>query len=538
MFKKNVIRMTIILLMVIFGFSSCTKNSEEISENNKETINKATVPVREDDFNETDEDLLKVDYKEFYDELAPHGEWVQVSADDIGIDLKNGEGAGTGESGSILDDLIGVKSAYADDFGFGMFFVWRPNPNLAVSVVAGEPPVYVPYVNGSWVYTDAGWYFRAPTYYEEITHHYGRWVWHPVMGWVWIPGRVWAPAWVEWRVSTAYIAWAPLPPSIYIVNHVVRPIIIHEDRFICVEKRHFFKPHVYKHSFMYKDRKHKIKIHELVRPDGIMVVDRKVINKGPEISEIEKISGRNFHPVKINKTSDKKDVKYSDNNFNVYSPRFNKVKESEKLNKPVSKPNNFTTKDNFDRKERNFSDNNTRQDRNEKDKDFNWNLKGSENSYSQDKQNRKSSKELGDDRGMKNEKKMREYNEKSIDKGSREYKERKNEKGNYEYKNKGNEKMKKQDRDKSKPMRNEGYKQKSNGNNKTYKEKGNDRKFKQDNGNRKPVRKEDYKRSGKEKNKNFRQKSSKDNNKTDYKGKGNHREGKDSKNNNGKNRRK
>ena len=33
------------------------------------------------------------------------------------------------------------------------------------------------------------------------------------MGWYWVPGRVWAPAWVSWRRSNDYVGWAPLPPD-------------------------------------------------------------------------------------------------------------------------------------------------------------------------------------------------------------------------------------------------------------------------------------------------------------------------------------
>ena len=44
-------------------------------------------------------------------------------------------------------------------------------------------------------------------------YHYGRWAFEPQMGWYWVPGRVWAPAWVSWRRSNDYVGWAPLPPE-------------------------------------------------------------------------------------------------------------------------------------------------------------------------------------------------------------------------------------------------------------------------------------------------------------------------------------
>src|SRR5439155_1194936 len=45
------------------------------------------------------------------------------------------------------------------------------------------------------------------------TYHYGRWTRLRGIGWVWVPGEEWAPAWVSWRTSNDYVGWAPLPPE-------------------------------------------------------------------------------------------------------------------------------------------------------------------------------------------------------------------------------------------------------------------------------------------------------------------------------------
>ena len=45
------------------------------------------------------------------------------------------------------------------------------------------------------------------------TYHYGRWGFSNRVGWFWVPGNRWAPAWVAWRSSNDYLAWAPLPPT-------------------------------------------------------------------------------------------------------------------------------------------------------------------------------------------------------------------------------------------------------------------------------------------------------------------------------------
>jgi hypothetical protein len=40
------------------------------------------------------------------------------------------------------------------------------------------------------------------------------------MGWLWVPGYQWAPAWVSWRYGGDAVGWAPLAPglSLYVTN--------------------------------------------------------------------------------------------------------------------------------------------------------------------------------------------------------------------------------------------------------------------------------------------------------------------------------
>ncbi|MDX2079509.1 MAG: DUF6600 domain-containing protein [Terrimicrobiaceae bacterium] len=70
-----------------------------------------------------------------------------------------------------------------------------------------------PYRDGRWVYTDAGWLWRGDEPFGWATYHYGRWVNLERIGWTWVPGDEWAPAWVSWRTGDEYVGWAPLPPE-------------------------------------------------------------------------------------------------------------------------------------------------------------------------------------------------------------------------------------------------------------------------------------------------------------------------------------
>ena len=85
-------------------------------------------------------------------------------------------------------------------------YVWQPRE-------AQESRSWRPYTNGHWVYTDAGWTWVSEEPFGWATYHYGRWTRLRNIGWVWVPGDEWAPAWVSWRKSDDYVGWAPLPPE-------------------------------------------------------------------------------------------------------------------------------------------------------------------------------------------------------------------------------------------------------------------------------------------------------------------------------------
>ena len=106
-------------------------------------------------------------YSMFYTKLEPHGSWLETS-----------------------------------DYGY----VWQPR-------FAAESRTWRPYTNGHWVYTDAGWTWISEEPFGWATYHYGRWTRLRGIGWVWVPGDEWAPAWVSWRTSNDYVGWAPLPPE-------------------------------------------------------------------------------------------------------------------------------------------------------------------------------------------------------------------------------------------------------------------------------------------------------------------------------------
>ena len=104
-----------------------------------------------------------------------------------------------------FDDRLSPYGAWMVLPGYGR--VWQPGEEY----VGGD---FYPYgTGGHWVFTDEGWVFDSDYPFGWAVFHYGRWMLDPDYGWVWLPGRSWAPAWVSWRMGGSYVGWAPMGPS-------------------------------------------------------------------------------------------------------------------------------------------------------------------------------------------------------------------------------------------------------------------------------------------------------------------------------------
>jgi uncharacterized membrane protein YgcG len=106
-----------------------------------------------------------VTFQTFYDSLGNYGTWIQT-----------------------------------DTYGY----VWQPTIT---------DPNWAPYTDGRWVYSNDGWTWDSDEPFGWAVYHYGRWVNLDGIGWAWVPGYTWAPAWVSWRYGDGYVGWAPLPPD-------------------------------------------------------------------------------------------------------------------------------------------------------------------------------------------------------------------------------------------------------------------------------------------------------------------------------------
>jgi hypothetical protein len=92
-----------------------------------------------------------------------------------------------------------------------------------------------PYYYGRWVLTDWGWTFVSDDPWGWAGYHYGRWNWAVGIGWYWIPGTVWAPAWVSWRYGGGFVTWCPLGPPGVVFGY-------RHPAWVAVSDVHFTRP--------------------------------------------------------------------------------------------------------------------------------------------------------------------------------------------------------------------------------------------------------------------------------------------------------
>lgn len=111
-----------------------------------------------------------------------------------------------------------VQSAHAAPVSMAVrerltrYGVWQISRRYGEVWVPSVAATWRPYTVGRWVWTDDGWYWESGEPFGAVVFHYGRWAFDDDLGWVWVAGDEWAPAWVVWRHNNDYVGWVPAPP--------------------------------------------------------------------------------------------------------------------------------------------------------------------------------------------------------------------------------------------------------------------------------------------------------------------------------------
>jgi hypothetical protein len=113
---------------------------------------------------------------------------------------------------------------------------WIDTPEYGrVWVPYESDPDWQPYTDGYWVDTAWGWSFASTVPWGWATFHYGRWGYGLGLGWFWVPGFVWSPAWVSWRYSPGFVCWSPFAPAGFVYGR-------HWPGWVTVAGIHFTHP--------------------------------------------------------------------------------------------------------------------------------------------------------------------------------------------------------------------------------------------------------------------------------------------------------
>jgi hypothetical protein len=183
------------------------------------------------------------------------------------------------------------------DYGY----VWQPRE-------AEESREWRPYTEGHWAYTDAGWTWVSDESFGWATYHYGRWLRLRRVGWVWVPGDEWAPAWVSWRTSKDYVGWAPLPPEARfdrrsgIHNWADSYYDIGPDQYAFVPGNEFGSQHL-RRSVVPAERNVTI-VNETTNVTNITYSNTTIINQGPNYDEMRSRSREPMERYRLRRHAD------------------------------------------------------------------------------------------------------------------------------------------------------------------------------------------------------------------------------------------
>ncbi len=198
------------------------------------------------------------------------------------------------DSGPTLDDFrndseLSWNGEWIDTGEYGR--VWRPTH------VSDD---WQPYLYGRWVWTRAGWAWASDEPFGWAVYHYGRWAWSPAVGWMWVPGRTWAPAWVSWRWTDGYAAWCPLGPRSVVVD---RPAL-----WVVVPTRHFLEP---------------VRHYVVPRPQrqALPLPSRPGPSAGPAVNVVERAIGRTVRPLAIGHAATPSSARAGSGSVDFYRPR-------------------------------------------------------------------------------------------------------------------------------------------------------------------------------------------------------------------------
>src|SRR5882724_9477137 len=108
----------------------------------------------------------------------------------------------------------------------------------------------------------------------------------PAIWLVWVPGRVWGPAWVSFRYGESYVGWAPLPPEGYddVPSYGYEPTI-NVAFWNFVPRQHFNDRYVNRYYDYHNNNNYFYKTKNVT---NITVINNRVVNNSINVNNFER----------------------------------------------------------------------------------------------------------------------------------------------------------------------------------------------------------------------------------------------------------
>ena len=231
----------------------------------------------------------QISFQTFYNELSPYGDWVE-------------------------------------DYELG--YMWVPQVHRNFHPYASD---------GYWTMTNYGNTWVSNYSWGWAPFHYGRWLYDDYVGWAWVPGYEWAPAWVSWRSGSGYYGWAPMGPRMRMNTFMDIPY----SHFVFLPQRYMYQSSMDRY---YNNRRRNVNIyHQTNIINNTNIYNNNTYYSGPSSRDYERETGRQVSVRNVTNSGRAGRTTVDNRSVSIYRPEVNRGSGSNE------RPSSVTNRSSVDR---------------------------------------------------------------------------------------------------------------------------------------------------------------------------------------------
>lgn len=223
----------------------------------------------------------QISFQTFYNELSPYGQWVE-------------------------------------DYDYG--YLWIPHVNRNFQPYASD---------GYWTMTNYGNTWVSDFSWGWAPFHYGRWIQDDFLGWAWMPGYEWAPAWVSWRSGGGQYGWAPMGPRMRVNVNVHIPW----SHWTFLPQRQMYGRNMHR----YYNRGNRNYYNQTTIINNTNIYNNNTYYSGPSAQDVERSTGRRVSVRNVTNSGRAGRASVNNSSVNIYRPEV--TRNSGRTERPASAPN-------------------------------------------------------------------------------------------------------------------------------------------------------------------------------------------------------